>query len=310
MIDAALDRRVLLIFLDGVGIGTKDPHRNPLFDLRPEFLTALLGGALPSLGHREFESSEALCLPLDPNLGVAGLPQSGTGQATLYTGINAARIIKQHFGPYLYSTIKPVVESNSIFKQLMNIGQAHPVALANAFPQRFFEYLEGPQRRMVAGIYAALTAGVRFRDVEDLKNGTAVSTDITASRWASIGHDDAPVSTPYEAGGVLARVADEHVFTLFEYFSTDKAGHDRDRAKARRVLMDVDELLRGVYDHVDLSRTLVIVTSDHGNLEEIGMKTHTRHPVPAILFGNRQGFETEGLISLSHVVPAICKFLG
>ncbi len=303
-------RRVLLVFLDGIGIGVKDPRRNPLFETRPPFLSALFDGELPSLGSRTLESAVASCIPLDPNLGVAGLPQSGTGQATLYTGINAARIIRQHFGPYLYSTLKPVVEAHSIFAQLKSNGSSRPVALANAFPQRFFDYLDGPRRRIVAGMYAALTAGVPFRDIDDLKAGLAVSTDITAERWHAIGHPDAPVSTPYEAGAILARVADTHAFTLFEYFRTDKAGHEMNRAKARHVLGEVDELLRGVYDHADLANTLVIVTSDHGNMEEIGIKTHTRHPVPAVFFGNREGFPLDGLLSLSHLVPAIRSFLG
>ena len=307
--EAAPRPRVLLLFLDGVGIGTKDPRRNPLFDEPPPFLADLLDGALPSLGRRRIEAREAFCLPLDPNLGVPGLPQSGTGQATLYTGVNTARLIGQHFGPYLYSTLKPVVEAHSIFAQLTGNGQSLDVALANAFPQRFFDYLAGPRRRMVAGMYAAMTAGVRFRDIDDLREGTAVSTDITAERWAEIGHPDAPVIPPYEAGLQLARVADAHDFTLFEYFLTDKAGHERSREMARRVLRDVDALLRGVYDGIDRGRTLVIVTSDHGNFEEIGIKTHTRHPVPAILFGRRRGFPTDGLRSLSHLVPAIRSFL-
>jgi hypothetical protein len=306
----ATERRVLLVFLDGIGIGVKDPRRNPLFEAHLPFLTDLFDGTLPSLGIRRFENAEAEFLPLDPNLGVAGLPQSGTGQATLYTGINAARIIGQHFGPYLYSTLKPVVEAHSIFAQLKSNGRPHAVALANAFPQRFFDYLEGPRRRIVAGMYAALTAGVPFRDIDALKNGTAVSTDITAERWKAIGHPDAPVSTPYEAGATLARVADAHAFTLFEYFSTDKAGHEMNREKARHVLGEVDALLHGIYDHVDRGRTLVIVTSDHGNMEEIGIKTHTRHPVPALFFGNRKGFPTDGLVSLSHLIPAVRRFLG
>jgi hypothetical protein len=278
--------------------------------VRPPFLTDLLGGELPSLRQRTVESPDALCIPLDPNLGVAGLPQSGTGQATLYSGINAARIIGQHFGPYLYSTLKPVVEAHSIFARLKNSGQLHPVAFANAFPRRFFDYLKGPRRRIVAGLHAALTAGVPFRGIENLLNGTAVSADITAEHWRHLDHPDAPVITPYEAGAVLARIADAHAFTLFEYFLTDKAGHERDRIKARQVLGEVDELLRGVFENVDRDRTLVIVTSDHGNMEEIGIKTHTRHPVPAILFGNRKGFDVQGLFSLSHLVPAVCKFLG
>lgn len=304
------ERNVLLVFLDGVGIGVKDPGRNPFFDVQPPFLTELLGGTLPSLRNRTIQSRDALCIPLDPNLGVPGLPQSGTGQATLYTGINTAQLIGRHFGPYLYSTLKPVVEAHNIFARLLDNGIRSTVALANAFPQRFFDYLQGPQRRMVAGMYAAMASGVRFRDISDLRSGLALSTDITAERWNEIGHPDAPLSTPYEGGRTLARVAGMHNFTLYEYFLTDKAGHARDRNMAGNVLSHVDALLRGIHDHIDHNRTLVIVTSDHGNIEEINIKPHTRHPVPLILFGNRRGFETQGLLSLSHLVPAICNFLA
>lgn len=303
-------RRVLLILLDGVGIGTKDPRRNPLFAARPPFLQSLLDGELPSLRNRRIEAADAECIPLDANLGVAGLPQSGTGQSALYTGMNTARIIGQHFGPYLYSTLKPIVEEHNIFHRLRN-GKAHGRAtLANAFPQRFFDYLEGPRRRMVAGIYAVLAADLRFRDINDLKRGEAVSTDITAERWAGIGHPDAPVVPPREAGRALAHVAAMHDFTLFEYFLTDKAGHDMNPDFANRTLHDVDELLRGLYDAATLGELLILVTSDHGNMEEIGIKTHTRNPVPLIAFGSRDGFDSRSLISISDIVPAVCSFLA
>jgi hypothetical protein len=301
-------RRVLLVFLDGVGLGARDPRRNPLFAAPMPFLRSLLGD-LPSLGRRSITSADARCVAVDANLGVPGLPQSGTGQSTLYTGKNTARIIRQHFGPYLYSTLKPVVEEHNIFEQLCGNGDGLSVALANAFPQRFFDYLAGPRRRMVAGMYAALTAGVPFRDINALKNGIAVSTDITAARWAQIGHPDAPVVRPREAGGILAGVADNHDFTLFEYFTTDKAGHARDMDFAISTLTDVDDMLRGIYEHVDRTRTLVIVTSDHGNLEELGIKTHTRHPVPLLLFGNHGDFPVGSVTSISHLVPAIRSFL-
>ncbi|PLX32513.1 MAG: hypothetical protein C0600_02280 [Ignavibacteria bacterium] len=302
-------RRVLLVFVDGLGVGVKDPRRNPCFATKPPFLLDLLGGRLPSLRNREVESDSALCIAADANLGVKGLPQSGTGQATLYTGVNCPRIIKQHFGPYLYSTLKPVVEEHNVFEVLQEEEPPFSVALANAFPQRFFDYLQGPRRRMVAGMYAALVSGVPFRDVTHLKRGEGISTDITAERWAQIGHPDAPVLTPYLAGKTLASVAEQYDFTLYEYFLTDKAGHEMDMEFAARTLLNVDGLLRGLYDSIDLENTLVLVTSDHGNIEEIGIKTHTRNPVPVLLFGNRAGFDHGSVISIQHIVPAIRSFL-
>ena len=302
-------RRVLLIFIDGVGIGTKDPERNPFFNTPPPFLTELLGGSLPSLGHRRIESADAICLPADANLGTPGFPQSGTGQATLYTGVNGARHIGKHFGPYLYSTLKPVVAEHNLFSQLLAPGLDHfRVALANAFPQHFFDYLSSGNTRMIAGMYAAISAGVKFRNIDDLKDCNAVSTDLTASRWKDIGHPDAPVLTPFEAGEVLASISNNHHFTLFEYFLTDKAGHERSMKKAVSLLGGLDDFLRGVHGRID-RHTLVLLTSDHGNMEELSIKTHTRNPVPVLLFGNTDRFPADEIRSRSDITPAIRTFL-
>jgi 2,3-bisphosphoglycerate-independent phosphoglycerate mutase len=304
-------KHVLLIFIDGIGIGTIDPQRNPFFSSNPPFLNNLLDGRLPSLRNRFVESAEALCIPLNATLGVQGLPQSGTGQATLYTGMNAARIIGQHFGPYLYSTLKPVVAEHNIFRRLHAAGPTKmSTAFANAFPARFFDYLEGHRKRMVAGIFAALMSGVEFRTVENLKRGTAVSADLTAQRWKDIGHPEAPVITPYEAGRNLAAISRQNHFTLFEYFLTDKAGHERNRSFAETVTLECDEFLRGVYEHTNPASTLVLVTSDHGNLEDLSTKSHTRNPVPALLWGNARHIIAPRLKSIVDVTPVLVDFLN
>jgi 2,3-bisphosphoglycerate-independent phosphoglycerate mutase len=302
--------RVLLVFLDGVGIGAKDARRNPFFASPPAFLRDLLGGALPSLRDRHLESGDAVCVPTDPTLGVPGLPQSGTGQCALYTGVNAARIVGHHFGPYVYSTLKPVVAASSIFARLAAAGFGRDdCALANAFPRRFFEYLAGGHPRMVAGMYAAMTAGIPFRDAAALARGEAVSTDITAARWKDLGHPEAPVISAYEAGTHLARIAGGHRFTLFEYFLTDKAGHERSFALAAGVIDLLDEFVRGIRDGLRASPVLVVIASDHGNMEELSVKTHTRHPVPIVFFGAGMERFPRVFPTIAAVVPAIVDFL-
>lgn len=303
------ERRVLLVFLDGVGIGTRDPRRNPFFNADIPFLRSLLGGSWPSLGTREL-AGDAACVPVNVNMGVRGLPQSGTGQSALYTGVNTAKIIRQHFGPYLYSTLKPVVAEHNLFEQLKR-GKKHEyrVALANAFPQRFFDYLDGHRRRMVAGIYAAMESNVLFRDVSHLKAGTAVSTDITAERWKEIGHPDAPVVTPHDAGMRLGHIAGEHDFTLYEYFATDKAGHERSMPHAAQVLQILDEFFHGLCTHLPPD-VLLLITSDHGNMEELGTKSHTRNPVPLIAFGAANEFPLEKVGAITDIAPAIVHYLG
>ena len=76
--DGAL--KILFIFVDGLGIGSSDPEVNPLYDPRFPFLNNMLSQARP----------------LDACLSVAGLPQSATGQAALFTGVNAAKEMGRH----------------------------------------------------------------------------------------------------------------------------------------------------------------------------------------------------------------------
>src|SRR5512140_1367044 len=100
--------RVLLFFLDGVGIGARDQGRNPFFAAHLPVFRSLTGGNIPSLRSGPLESPHGSVRPLKATLGVPGLPQSGTGQTTLLTGINASAQIGKHFGPYPYSTLRPV----------------------------------------------------------------------------------------------------------------------------------------------------------------------------------------------------------
>jgi hypothetical protein len=162
---------------------------------------------------------------------------------------------------------------------------------------------------MVAGMYAALESGVLFRDITHLREGTAVSTDITAERWKEIGHPDAPVVTPHDAGMLLARIAGEHDFTLYEYFATDKAGHERSMSHAVQVLDLLDDFLRGLCAYLPPD-VLLLITSDHGNMEELSTKSHTRNPVPLLAYGALQGFPLDNVSAITDIVPAIVQYLG
>ena len=70
----------LFIFVDGLGLAPPADD-NPV---RPEVCPAVCG----LIGSRS--------VPLDACLGVPGLPQSATGQATLFCGRNAAAFMGRH----------------------------------------------------------------------------------------------------------------------------------------------------------------------------------------------------------------------
>lgn len=297
--------RVLLFFIDGLGIGAPDAAVNPLWATRYEFLSRILGNRMPSLRNARIESRDATCIAANATLRIDGLPQSGTGQATLYTGVNCARVAGKHFGPYLYSTTKPIVAEQNIFRRLLLRDPNARIALANGFPQRFFDYMQSGAKRIVAGVAAAQAAGVAFRTSDDVRRGTALSTDITAQRWHDAIDPTMPVISPYEAGARLAAITMENRLTLFEYFVLDKAGHERSMEHAVALMHDLDQCLAGVFDHVNRRTTLVCVTSDHGNAEDLSTKSHTRNPVPVLLFGDGHRDAGTKIRSIQHVAPFV-----
>jgi 2,3-bisphosphoglycerate-independent phosphoglycerate mutase len=306
--------RVIMLFLDGVGIGRKDPHVNPLMVAHMPHLRELLGGVVPSLGRRTWNSAYATVLPIDATLGVAGLPQSGTGQTSLFTGVNAARLVGKHFGPHPYSTLRPVIEAHSIFTRLVHAGRM--ACFANAYPQKFFDYIERRPSRMTVTNYSCLTAGIPLRGVSHIEDGTGVSADITGEAWPGLGHPTVQPISPSQAGERLAALGRAYDYVLFEYWKTDHEGHERSMDGAIRALELLDAMLGGILGSTDLDSTLLVITSDHGNMEDISTKTHTLNPVPLILAGNGHADVAQRVLhfggstpDLTHILPALMEVL-
>jgi phosphopentomutase len=67
-------------------------------------------------------------------------------------------------------------------------------------------------------------------------------------------------------------------------------------------LEDMDEMFSGIKGAVDFTDTLLIITTDHGNVEDMKTRGHTRNPVPLIAVG--LGHERfRGLTSITEVTP-------
>ncbi|HEX9076180.1 MAG TPA: hypothetical protein VF932_10395 [Anaerolineae bacterium] len=297
---------ILLIFFDGWGLGPDDVRINPFLTVPMPFLRTLLGGAMPVGGNGHLNFKTASLVPTDATLGVPGLPQSATGQTTLFTGVNAARTIGEHLGPYPNAALRKILAADNVFQRL--IAADCRVAFANAYPPIFFERLARNSARRSATSYAAYAAGVRYRTIDDLRAGQAVSAFVTNDRWIDSGAD-VPRITARQAGRNLAHLAREHDFTLFEYFLTDAAGHKGKADFTAHILTEVDELLAGVLDEFDLSTSLLLTTSDHGNVEDTSAKGHTLNPVPTILVGAGREEFAHRIHSLMDITPAIVDHL-
>jgi hypothetical protein len=299
-IDGTRPDGVLFVFVDGVGLGDDDPGHNPLAVDRPGLL-AMSGGVRWVSGVGK-QANGGVFRPIDACLGVEGFPQSGTGQATLFTGENCARLAGRHYGPFPHSTSRPVLRSRSIFAR---IG-ADRCAFANAFPPRYFEVLRARDRWPVT-TRACLDAGVPVRTLAELRAGDAIAADLTGRGLRDMGLD-VEVMTPGGTAANALRLAGRHRLTVVEIFHTDKAGHARDRAAADRVLDDLDAFLSALVSERP-DGLLVVLTSDHGNIEDLRVQTHTRNPVPFAALG--PGAERlSGVGSLVDVTPALVGLVG
>ena len=284
-------RRVLLFFIDGIGVGDDDPDVNPL-----------ASGDYPTLHLTRTRTPRArtgepvFARGLDASLGVPGLPQSATGQTAILTGVNAPRILGRHVSGFPGPTLRPVLEKASILKRVREAGRE--ASFLNAFGPRFFE-MEETRRRLSATTLATLASGARIRTWADLLDGRAVVHDLTHWRMKEWGYD-LPLRSPEEAGAIIAEESRAQDFSLFEYFETDRAGHDQDRGRAARCLTDLDRALQTVLSRVDLDETTVIVASDHGNLEDLREKTHTLNAAFFAMWGRwKPAWEPERLTDLA-----------
>lgn len=298
--------RILLIFIDGLGLAPASAS-NPLSTLSLPTLEKLLGGPLTLETCQRLEVQESLVLvPLDAGLGVDGLPQSATGQTALFTGVNAPAHVGHHVSAFPGPRLKALINEHGLLRRARKAGLA--VTFANAYSEGYFERVETRRGRHSATTLTALAAGLRLRSVEELLAGEAVTWDVTRHRFGASASQTIEEVSPAEAGRHLVSIAAQHDLTLWETFLTDLAGHGRFEATAAEALERVDGLLGGVIAHRPPELT-VVLTSDHGNVEDAEHTVHTKNPVPLLAVGPRAE-RFRGLSALTDVAPAILALLG
>lgn len=291
--------KVLLIFIDGLGIGENNKNINPL---------ARLANAEPLNNFREKSTDiifEGVLIPTDACLGVEGRPQSASGQTTILTGVNAPQLLGFHKQGFPNQTLRDVIAENSIFLQLQrqNIG---PNVFVNTYTPQFFEQTP---RWKSATTCAVEAAGLSFRRLPDLVGEKALFHDFTNETLLEKGLD-VPVFSPSKAGKILARLTERHRFTLYEHFITDKIGHEQNFSKAELHLPRLAEFVRETLREIDLEKTTVILTSDHGNIEDLSVRTHTLNDVPTVIWGRRGKEIAAKIVDLSDITPAIINLLS
>lgn len=298
-------RRILFVFLDGIGLGPPGQD-NPLSSQEPSPFAPLSRGHQWTRDLPEQTTSRYVVRHLDATLQVDGLPQSGTGQATLFSGINCAELVGRHFGPFPHSATYEVLDEKNLFHRVQSLNSfPGSTAFANAFPPQYFEAVP---RRWTVTTRCCEGAGVPLRDMKALQADEAIPADLTAQAWRDILDLNVDLQTEEESADDLVAVHRDHRLTLFEYFLTDKLGHDRLDRRPATVLKALERFLTALEDRIDPETETLVVTSDHGNVEDLSHTQHTRNPVPLFVRGWAAPFFSNAR-SLADVTPCIVSAL-
>jgi len=90
---------IYFLFIDGIGLAPSTGS-NPFWTNElPGFAALSESPAWTSEGFNMVDRPNLVVRAIDANLGMHGLPQSGTGQATIFSGVNCAELAGRHYGP-------------------------------------------------------------------------------------------------------------------------------------------------------------------------------------------------------------------
>ena len=280
----------LLVFIDGLGIGPSDETINPIY-----------GGGCPHL----FALLDRHAQAIDACLGVPGLPQSATGQTALLTGVNAAQAIGRHVEGFPGAALRKIIVEQNIFCHLRRHGLRS--TFANGYYVADLEDVRRARRQSVTTV-ATLGALGTVRTQMDIENDRAVYQDLTRQSLREKGYAG-PLVTPEQAAAHLVDITMAHDLTLFEYFRTDRAGHRGDPSATRDVLSLLDAFLGALTLGAAKRGYLMILTSDHGNVEDCRTRLHTLNAVPFVAFGEGAD-ELQGRVaSLTDITPLIVEHM-
>ena len=244
---------ILTLFLDGIGLGEDDPKTNPFAAADTPTMCSLANGKrwLAETGMQQSEN--AIFIPTDPRLGVSGRPQSGTGQASLLTGLNVPEFIGRHYGPKPEAKTRAIIAEHSYFKRLTERGKS--ARLLTAYPPRLLlDFARGKTLRSSIQ-QAAYESGVPHFTTEDVVARKALTAEWTTDSWQNhLNIEGLPTYSAREAGRLLARLSRHYDFAFHSHWLTDRIGHRGTLERGVNVLERFDEVLAGVleeWDHDD-----------------------------------------------------------
>ncbi len=270
------------LFVDGLGL-SKD-ERSPLQTLELPTLQKLTR----NFSSDAFTEQNLAYRVLDASLGVEGLPQSGTGQTTLLTGINAAELLGHHSGPHPMARLQEILKTTSVQVQAASGGVR--VLHANSYRKEYLDKALNSRRNMLSAFgFAAKSAGI---DLLEVGHKFAVSPAF----WEN----------PKRSAERFASICEQFDLAILENWALDYSAH-RAPEELNQRFTELDLFVQGWLE-ASPSATLFI-TADHGNAEEPWHLHHSVNPVPFIAIGKDAG-SVGPMSSLTDVAPWIRKVLS
>lgn len=287
-------------------MGGFDPEQNPFSRYARSFLSPL-GGKTPE----NPLPANWLTKETDAHLGISGLPQSATGQTALWTGVNASAIMGRHMTGFPGPTLIRTIRQYSLLKVLQAAGKK--ARFLNAYHDKYLEFIQKKPRFISTSTHIQWAADQQLLGLDDLKQNKALYMDITHEIMNQLypqGKDLLPVKRAFDRGQDFVLMARDYDVALFEYFLSDKAGHERSFDMAKQVIETLEDFLAGIVEAMEPTQELLLVSSDHGNLENLAVKTHTHNRVPTFSYGCKAELVHERVEALTDIPLLIYELLG
>lgn len=286
--------KILLFFIDGFGIGNKNQKYNPIINANTPIFDDIFNHNLGKL----FET--------DVKMNVSGLPQSATGQTAILTGKNASKKMGRHKSGFPGPTLINLIKKYNIYKQLERYDITS--TFANAYTKSYIEKVKKNKSKASVTTHCILNSKNKFRYLNDLKNKKAIYQDFT-NKILIKQNKNVPIFNSKKAANILANISLKYNFTLYEYFQTDKIGHSQNMKDAIKILENLDSFLNHLIKFLK-NKVTIIITSDHGNIEDLSTNTHTKNKVPTIIIGEHSKYLAKNINKITDITPAIVSELN
>jgi 2,3-bisphosphoglycerate-independent phosphoglycerate mutase len=89
---------------------------------------------------------------------------------------------------------------------------------------------------------------------------------------------------------------------------SDLAGHSQNMDRAVSILERLDRFVGSLVKQMDLNKEVFVIVSDHGNIEDLSIPTHTMNPVPVFFITNTKTFPKNKITAITDILPAVLDF--